>query len=151
MRQAWILLLGAAAASAADVNQLAFLAGCWSMERNGAVIEEMWNKPAAGSMMGMGRTVSAAGKVTEREFVEIRPEAGVLSYVVQLKLGGPITVFPATKVTATEVVFSNPDHDFPQRIIYRLESNGNLFARVEGKVGDKDRAQDFTYKRAKCE
>src|SRR5712691_6598320 len=105
------LLLFGLTASAADLDQLAFITGCWSMNRNGSTVEEMWNKPSGGSMMGVGRTVSAAGKM------------------VQLKLGGPLTVFPASKISDTEVVFSNLEHDFPQRIIYRLQPDGNLFAR----------------------
>lgn len=145
------LLLLAAPACAADPIQLSFLTGCWSMTRNGAVIEEMWNKPAAGVLMGMGRTVSATGKLVESEFVQIREENGVLAYVVQLKLGGPLTVFPAVKVSSTEVVFSNPEHDFPSRIVYRMQPDGNLFARIEGRVNGKDAAQDFPYTRAQCE
>ena len=135
----------------ADASELAFLSGCWMMNRNGATVEEMWSKPTGGALMGMGRTVSATGKVTESEFVEIRPENGVLSYVVQLKLGGPVTVFQVLTISATEVVFSNPEHDFPQRIIYRSLPDGNLFARVEGRVKGKEFAQEFLYRRGNCQ
>jgi hypothetical protein len=150
VRLAGFLFL-ALTACAADASQLAFLSGCWVMNRNGVTVEEMWNKPTGGALMGMGRTVSAAGKVTESEFVEIRPENGVLSYVVQLKLGGPVTVFPVATISATEVVFSNPEHDFPQRIIYRALPDGNLFARVEGRLKGKDLAQEYLYQRGNCQ
>ena len=42
----------------------------------------------------------------------------------------PPTLFPATEIGDSRVVFANPEHDFPQRITYSLDGR-TLRARVE--------------------
>lgn len=101
-------------------------------------------------MLGMGRTV-ANGKTVEYEFVQIREEAdGAIYYVAKLS-GQPEASFKLIKLQNREATFENPAHDFPQRIIYRLEPDGSLFARVEGTSKGKARGFDYPMKRARCE
>jgi hypothetical protein len=45
------------------------------------------------------------------------------------------------------VVFENEAHDFPQRVIYRREGD-RLLARIEGKIGGKERSADWIFNRA---
>ena len=52
--------------------------------------------------------------------------------------------------SATEVIFENPEHDFPQRVIYRLQPDGLLVGRIEGISKGKPRAIDFPMKRVPC-
>jgi len=59
--------------------------------------------------------------------------------------------FPAIRTTATEVVFENPAHDFPQRIVYRFEAPATLRAHIEGIVDGKTRREDFHFVRGSCE
>ena len=40
--------------------------------------------------------------------------------------------FKLIRASATEVVFENPQHDFPQRISYALKDGGKLTAAIEG-------------------
>lgn len=61
------------------------------------------------------------------------------------------TAFTAIRMTATEIVFENAKHDFPQRVIYRLDSKDALSARIEGRNNGKDMAMDFSMKRIRCE
>ena len=134
------------ACAAADLQQLSFLAGCWA----GGGTEEVWLKPHGGSIMGMSRTVKG-GKTVFTEFLHISTGAGgALVLNVQLKLAGQSTQFALSEVTDSRATFSNPKHDYPQRIIYRREPDGSLFARIEGTVNGKDRNDDFKYARARC-
>jgi hypothetical protein len=55
------------------------------------------------------------------------------------------------KLQSREAVFENPEHDFPRRIIYRLEPDGSLFARIEGMPKGKLRGLDYPMKRGRCE
>ena len=56
------------------------------------------------------------------------------------------TAFTAIRMTATEIVFENAKHDFPQRVIYRKDANGALHARIEGTLNGKLESEDWTYK-----
>lgn len=44
-----------------------------------------------------------------------------------------------------KVVFENREHDFPQRIIYWLDDDGSLRARIEGTIGGQSRSQEWKW------
>jgi uncharacterized protein DUF6265 len=131
------------------VNDFAWLAGCWEANRNGREINEQWMKPSGGSMLGMARTV-ANGKTVEYEFVQIREQTDGEIYYVAKPSGQPEASFKLVKLQNREATFENPEHDFPQRVIYRLEPDGSLFARVEGTSKGKARGFDYPMKRGQC-
>jgi hypothetical protein len=59
----------------------------------------------------------------------------------------PGTDFKLTRASATEVVFENPQHDFPKRIIYRKGADDSLTASIDGGEGSK--AMTYVFKRMK--
>jgi len=132
------------------IDGLGWIAGCWAMDDGKESTQENWMKPAGQSMMGMSRTV-AGGKTVFTEYVQIREMNGQLAYIVSLGLNAKPTVFKLIKSSENEVVFENPEHDFPQRIIYRRESSDALFARIEGQEKGVNKSMDFPYKRVKCD
>jgi len=149
MRLLFLFTAAIAASAQSDVSALGWLAGCWEMRpAPGLSIEEQWTKPAGGTMLGMGRTVKG-GRTVFTEFLRISIENGKLAYTARIGTTG-VTVFPLLKMTPDEVVFENPSHDFPQRIVYR-KNGANLAARIEGTDKGKARHEDFPYVRAKCE
>ena len=134
----------ALAAQMATVDQLAWLSGCWTLARPDGVTEEQWMKPAGGTMLGMSRTVKG-GKTVEYEFLQLRDVNGKLTYVAKPS-GQAETPFPVKTIADAEVVFENPTHDFPQRVIYRRTADG-VTARIEGTMNGKLRGMDFVYTR----
>jgi hypothetical protein len=67
-----ILALTSNALAAPSVDELAWLAGRWTGEGFGGTIEETWNPPAAGAMIGTFRLVKD-GKPVFYEFLTIAP------------------------------------------------------------------------------
>ena len=51
-----------------------------------------------------------------------------------------------SKAEGTSVVFENLEHDFPQRIEYRLDGE-TLHASVSGKMNGKDRTLSWQWQR----
>lgn len=160
------LILGACAtpglpqADEPPAHPAAFLEGTWRTEvENGAWTEEFWTAPAAGSMLGGSRTFGpgAGGAPTLKfyEFLRLAAEPRGVVYDA-----APLGRSPATPFTmiASEsagpggqragIVFENPDHDFPTRIIYRLAEDGRLHAQVEGRENGVDRAAEWVFERA---
>ena len=135
-------------AQAADAAALAWLSGCWRQESPSRVVDEVWMAPAGDGMLGMSRTV-AKGRIADHEFMQIRVQDGKLVFIAK-PARQPEATFTATKVERGEVVFENPAHDFPQRIIYRLQGDGSLAARIEGVQNGKTRGVDFPMKRVTC-
>ena len=107
-------------------------------------------QPRAGSMMGMSRTI-AGEKTVSTEYMQITEQAGAVVMNVQTRLGQGLTPFKVTELTERGAVFSNPNHDFPQRIIYRRNGEVGLLGRIEGISQGKEKAQDFPMKRVRCE
>jgi hypothetical protein len=124
--------------------------GCWSLNRNGRETTEHWLKPAGGTMLGISRTL-ADGKTVEFEFMQIREEANGEILFIAKPSGQPETTFKMIKGSAHEIIFENPQHDFPQRVIYRRPSDGSLLGRIEGISKGKERSVDFPMTRARCE
>ena len=101
-------------------------------------------------MLGLSRTVDG-GATVMYEFMRIaRDDSGRLSFFAQPRGVAPAG-FPAIRTTPAEVVFENPAHDFPQRIVYRFEAPATLRAQIEGVIDGKTRREDFHFVRGSCE
>jgi len=99
-----------------------------------------------GLLLGMSRSVRD-GKVREYEFLRIdRDSTGKLRYVAQPS-GQAEATFMLKSLTEDTVVFENPRHDFPQRILYKRVDKDTLVARIEGSVEGRARSADFPYRR----
>jgi hypothetical protein len=131
----------------ADLEKLSWLAGKWRVETSGRVVEEQWMAPAGGVMLGMSRTI-AKGRVVEHEFMQIRVGPGGELFYVAQPSGQKEAAFQQASLTDKEVVFTNPNHDFPQKITYTLRADGSLLAVVEGPRDDgTTRRVEFPYQR----
>ncbi|PIB91545.1 DUF6265 family protein [Caulobacter sp. FWC2] len=139
--------LAATPPTPSDIDKLGFIAGCWTLTRpNGTKIEEQWLAPAGGAMIGMSRSVRD-GKLREYEFMRILPAADGKPQFVAIPSGQTEAAFPMKDISENAVTFEAPEHDFPQRILYRLVDKDTLVARIEGSVGGQARSADFPYRR----
>ena len=130
------------------IASLSFMSGCWEQRDGPMVTEEQWSKPAGDTILGFSRTLKA-GKTVFSEFMRIEKTADGFAYRARILPGQPGTLFKMIRSNATEVVFENPAHDFPQRIIYR-KTDAGLFARIEGVDKGKQRSVDFPMTAVAC-
>ena len=145
------LLLAASMAAATpsaetDVARLGWMSGCWMQVRSNGRVDEQWLAPGGGMMLGMSRTLKD-GKVREYEFLRIAPGPdGRLAFIAKPS-GQAEASFPLKEVTDDLVVFEDPTHDFPQRILYKRVDATTLIARIEGNIGGLARSVDYPYTR----
>jgi hypothetical protein len=128
------------------VASLSWFAGTWSFERNGRVVTERWTPPSGGMMIGTSHTV-AKEKTVEYEFMVLRADANGDVFYVARPSGQPEALFKLVRATEREAIFENPEHDFPQRILYYLKDDGTLLAAIEGAKNGKSRRVEFPYRR----
>ncbi|HSC07502.1 MAG TPA: DUF6265 family protein [Steroidobacteraceae bacterium] len=148
---ALILVMAAPVRSNPDQSVAGFvwLAGCWASIGGELGTGEMWTAPAGGTMFGVSRTVRD-GKTSEYEFMQIREiSPGQLAFVAHPS-GQAQAAFPLVRSAPGELVFEDPAHDFPQRVIYRLVEPDRLHARIEGMLKGEERGVDFHMQRAEC-
>ena len=138
----------AVAGFVAPIDRLRWLAGCWERSTATSRMEEQWMAPRGGMMLGMGRVVRGAETVSH-EAMRIEARGDTLLFVAQPS-GQATAEFRSTTVTHDRVVFENPAHDFPQRIIYRHAPGDTLHARIEGLRDGAEHGIDFMMERTQC-
>ncbi|MGH9805166.1 MAG: DUF6265 family protein [Candidatus Acidiferrales bacterium] len=131
-------------AGACGIEKLGWMAGSWEMVTEKSRTEEHWTKVAGGTLLGMSRTV-AGGKTVFFEYLRVEARPDGVYYVAHPK-ARPGTDCKLVRCEGEEAVFENPEHDFPQRIIYRKKPDGSLDARIEGPREGKIVGEDYPYK-----
>ena len=147
------LLVGStqfAVAQTGAIARVSWLAGCWNSETAEAGTAEHWMPPAGGTMFAVARTVKD-GKTVQYEFMRVYegPQGKLL--FVALPSGKQEGTFTQLRLSDTEVVFENLDHDFPQRVIYRADGSARLLASIEGLRNAVLRTVEYPMKRVSCE
>lgn len=134
---------GAGAQSA--MPDLAWLEGDWVACGEGRVTEERWLGPHAGTMVGVN--ASSRGSRVSFEFMRIAPgDGGIPSFLAQPGGRAPAVPFVMVESGPQRIVFANPAHDFPQRVLYWREGEA-LYARVEGRDGGTLQAEQWRFVR----
>lgn len=140
-----LLMTFALAAPPSSVQDLAWLSGCWASVGGEAGSGETWTAPAGATLLGISRTVKR-GKTVAHEFMQIRETGPGQIAFIALPSGQSETSFPLVRLSGQEAVFENPQHDFPQRVIYRRDGDF-LTGRIEGRKGSETKGIDFPMKR----
>jgi hypothetical protein len=77
------------------------------------------------------------------EFLRIADTADGFSYFASPAGRAPVE-FKLHAMGERRVTFENPQNDFPQRIIYWRDGD-SLMARIEGRVGGKERSEEWRF------
>lgn len=144
------LLAQGCAADAKEPPDASWLSGYWLSCANGEQVSETWSDQRGGATLGINFTLSKGQ--ASWEFLRIgRSTSGSDNISLYATPSGqPPAEFPlaAAKSAARKLVFENLTHDFPQRIIYE-RSTDKLNARIEGMLGGKLEAMDWSFSPAK--
>jgi hypothetical protein len=130
------------------LDSLAWLAGDWEGDDAGTLNQERWMEPAGGMMLAVHRDLKG-GKAVSFEFLRIEGSSDGITYIAQPRGQAP-TAFPMIENGPggrRRVVFENPSLEFPRRILYWMEKDGELHARIEGTPGGKPKAIEWTWRK----
>lgn len=136
-------------ALAAEVSELEWMSGCWSIQGKESGSGEMWTRPMGNMLLGIGY-IAKDGKVGSYEYMRVEKRQSGDIYFVAKPSEQTETEFKMTKMSKRNIVFENPTHDFPQRISYRLESEGIMKAKIEAKEGDDFKGFELTMLHLQC-
>ena len=129
-----------------EIADLGWIAGNWIREEDGTVSEHLWLAPRGQVIVGLQRD-TLDGITHHTEFVEIREGPnGIVFHVYPV--GQAPTDFFLVWADERRMLFENPDHDFPQRILYWTEGGSVLVARIEGRVNGHIRSVEWRWRRA---
>ena len=133
------------AGAAQEVERLAWMEGRWVGETGGVSMEERWTGPLGGTLLGVHADVKA-GRLVSWEFLRIDSTDEGAFYFASPR-SAPPTPFRLIELGEKRVVFENKQHDFPQRILYWLDADGALRARIEGARDGKVLSEEWTWTR----
>lgn len=135
-----------AAKPQATLQDVSWLVGSWRANQDGKPVEETWSPPASGMMLGMNRVDDGSAEPFY-EYLRIEQDKdGSLVYQAAPRGEYPVP-FQLDSMAPDRVAFVNPEHDFPQRIVYWLE-DGALHARIEGETPDGTKSSEWHYRKA---
>lgn len=137
-----------AGAQASPLARAGWLAGCWELRAPNRVTLEMWMPPLGDLMLGASRT-TVGSTTAEFEQLKLKVEGERLLYVATPS-GQTETSFASATISDTLIVFENPAHDFPQKIIYRRRGADSIVARIEGPGPNGPRGSNFPMRRSNC-
>ncbi len=128
-----LLLFFAACDKPGTIEDISWILGQWEgVDDNSAIFHERWTKENATTYSGMGCMLTPEGDTIFKETLKINLVEGVPYYVATVPGNPGPVLFRMVKGDATNAVFENKDHDFPQRIAYTLETKNTMSVRLEG-------------------
>lgn len=133
----WALLLAvtvgcprAHASHCAEPADLQWLEGLWLAYSAGAEIYEEWQSRAHDVLEGQGKTTRDHGELVSEERLRIEARDGRLVYVADVSSNPEPVVFTLVNCNAGRWTFENPEHDFPQRIVYTRDGERRFTANI---------------------
>jgi hypothetical protein len=119
------------------------LEGTWCGPSSGeGEICETW-KPTEQGWEGMGEWLESGQRATTEHLSIMETDSGWYYVAHPIQAKNP-TFFKLKEVTKTTLMVSNPRHDFPQTILYRL-SGDTLFVHLEGEDMNEEPIEEDYY------
>jgi hypothetical protein len=129
-----------------DLKDLEWIVGTWQRQTSRGTMYENWKMVNDTIWRGRAyRLAETDTMILEELSLEIRNDE--IFYVPVVPHDKGAVYFKMIKKFPDTVIFENPDHDFPQRIIYMKMPNDSLHARIEGMDEGVETSTDFYFKR----
>jgi hypothetical protein len=143
-----LILFSACSKPDADITQFKWLEGKWEGTEGNMQTFEEWKPIKENMISGLGG-VTSDNDTMFSEIIKIELKGGELYYVAAVP-GNPNPVsYKLIKSENNSTTFENLKNDFPQRVIYTLNADGSLYARIEGQRSGKDSKQEFNFTKVK--
>ena len=133
-----------------DIKKATWLIGTWENKTSRGSLYETWTKVNDMELLGKSYMLKEKDTITF-EKVQLIQKSNSLFYIPIVKdqnNNQPVS-FSLKKITDTEMVFENPEHDFPQLVSYTKITSDSLVAEISGMRNGQLRKQAFPMKRVK--
>lgn len=126
-------------------NNFDWLLGNWKTNKKNVTIIEYWKKKNDSLYIGFSGYIKNRDTIPE-ETIELKKQGTNWFYIpttANQNNGNPVA-FRLILIQDREFICENLQHDFPQRISYRLFGK-NLFASIEGNISGVFKKSNFDY------
>lgn len=140
----FVFLLAASTLQAqSDLSKLNWITGTWSRtdKKPGSSGVEIWQKVSNTELTGRG--INLKGKdTTFVEKLKIIVKGNDIFYMADVPENKEPVLFKLTSVSATSLVFENPQHDFPKKISYELTG-----VKLKATISGDGKSQEFWFEK----
>ena len=133
-----------------SIKDAEWLIGTWENSTTRGSIYETWSKTNVKMFSGKSYAIKEKDTLVF-ETIQLVWEQNSLYYIPTVKNqnGGLPVRFASKKISDTQLVFENLQHDFPQVISYSKMGSDSLVAEILGTKNGQERKQRFAMKRVK--
>lgn len=134
-----------------QLDSISWVIGAWENRHGDLYMYESWARHDDSTISGFSFALKGADTAFS-ELLNLEVRHGKLHYIPAVKEqndGMPVVFIADGALTANTFAFSNPMHDFPQKITYRLVNPDSILAEISGTSGGTFRSEQFPMKRIK--
>lgn len=142
----WYLFMGTPEQHFLHLRQS--ILGKWQSQRKQGVMYEEWIHENDSTLRGRA-WIEKEGKEYPGETILLQLREGRVQYIPTVANHNDNKPVPFTlvQVEGNSFIFENPDHDFPQRIVYTTLSADSLYAFIEGNAEGVQKKVEFPFRR----
>lgn len=131
-----------------QINNAEWLLGNWGHKTKQGDLAEQWQKINDSTFNGASYFIKAKDTLFA-ETIVLSETKGDLHYTVTVpgQNGDLPVAFKMTSGTAKQLVFENPSHDYPKKIIYNLIHKDSMVAHISGMQQGKPVSETFPLSR----
>ena len=130
------------------IEQFSWLTGKWAGTDDDTDFFEEWETIKGTSMNGRGGAIVGPDTVFS-ERIKMEQRGDDIFYTPSVSENGGAVDFKFTGLKNDSIIFENPAHDFPQRIVYFRQSDEKLYACIDGLENGKYNRLEFFYTKGK--
>jgi hypothetical protein len=126
---------------------MSWIVSSWEMHPPEGILTETWKVSSDTELVGTSVLISPKAELLFSEKMHIVLRDGELWYMATVsdQNDGKEIPFKFKSNTGGEWIFENATHDYPQRIIYKLKADNQLYARIEGNKDGLSKQEEFDY------
>ncbi len=132
------------------IQKAQWLLGKWqNITSKGTIVEE-WTKESDSTYVAEVYFLAGNTEKIPTENIILKQDGSELLYIPTVKdqNAGKAVTFRLTSSSDTQLVFENPQHDFPQKITYNKLGADSITAEISGIVNGEPRSAKFPMSRA---
>lgn len=131
------------------IEKASWLIGTWESKSPEGVFIEQWEKKSNSLFTGKGNMIVGQDTVFS-ELLAIQQRGNDVYYIATIpgENDGKPTDFKLTS-SDNALVFENPGHDYPQKIIYTQKDDSSILVEVSGNINGKPQKESFPFKKVK--
>ena len=123
--------VSALADDCSSLDTISWLTGQWVSVSEKSVTSESWQPLSDSSWEGSGETRDkTSGELRSAESLRLVAMSGEVFFIAKVDHKQYPVAFTLTECGTSGAVFENPDHDFPKKIEYLLQSSGDIHVQV---------------------